>query len=77
MKRLILFASLLALPVAADVTSPSGKSVDCYCTDSTGGRVELGERTCLTVGQRHFMGFCEMSLNVPIWRDTGESCVTG
>ncbi|UWQ17161.1 hypothetical protein [Jannaschia sp. M317] len=77
MKRIILFLCLLALPVAADVTSPSGKTVDCYCTDSTGGRVEMGQRTCLAVGGRQFMAKCDMSLNVPIWRDTGESCLTG
>jgi len=77
MRRLALFCALLALPAFADVTSPSGRTVDCYCTDTIGARVELGEQTCLTVGGRSFMATCDMSLNVPIWRDTGESCFTG
>ncbi|MCK0166066.1 hypothetical protein MWU52_00725 [Jannaschia sp. S6380] len=77
MRRFALIACFAALPAAAEVTSPSGRTVDCYCTDSQGGRVEMGERTCLSVGGRVFMARCDMSLNVPIWRDTGESCVTG
>ena len=66
-----------ATPLAADVTSPSGKTVDCFCTDKGGARVELGENRCLEVGGRVFMARCEMSLNVPMWRETGQSCVTG
>ncbi|MFY0691179.1 MAG: hypothetical protein JXR14_04560 [Paracoccaceae bacterium] len=65
----------LAAPLSADVTSPSGKTQDCYCTDKQGQRVELGEVRCLSVGGRVFMARCEMSLNNPMWRETGESCV--
>ena len=60
----------------ADVKSPSGKTVDCYCTDTQGLRVELGESICLTVDGRAFMAQCDMSLNVPIWRDTGQGCLS-
>ena len=67
---------LAPLPALADVTSPSGKTVDCYCTDSSGLRVELGQRICLTVDGRAFMALCDMSLNVPIWRDTGTGCLS-
>ncbi|EPX79204.1 hypothetical protein [Litoreibacter arenae] len=67
----------LTLPISADVTSPSGRTVECYCTDKSGARVELGEQRCLSVGGRVFMARCEMSLNVPMWRETGQSCVTG
>jgi hypothetical protein len=74
-RALILIA--FATPLAADVTSPSGKTVDCFCTDKGGARVELGENRCLEVGGRVFMARCEMSLNVPMWRETGQSCVTG
>lgn len=69
--------TVLALPISADVTSPSGKTVDCYCTDKAGSRVELGEHRCLSVGGRIFMARCEMSLNVPMWRETEGGCVTG
>lgn len=58
----------LASPALADVTGPGGKVIDCYCTDSTGGRVELGEEICLFVDGRAFIARCEMSLNNPIWR---------
>ncbi|MGB3556633.1 MAG: hypothetical protein WBA25_18555 [Jannaschia sp.] len=78
MRRMILAAILVALPVAVDSVGPArAASVDCYCTDRTGGRIELGHQTCLAVGGRIFMAKCEMSQNVPMWRETGEACVTG
>ncbi len=76
MLRFALYLTAVAVPLAADAQWVPMPSVDCYCTDSTGDRVEIGERTCLKVGQRQFMGFCEMAQNVPIWRDTGEDCIT-
>jgi len=42
------------------------KSIDCYCTDSGGQRIELGESICLQVGGRMFTAQCQMSLNVPM-----------
>lgn len=47
---------------------------DCYCTDSKGGRVELGEKVCLTVGERMFLAQCGMSLNNPAWREVAKGC---
>ncbi len=75
----LLFAPLLALaaaPVRADVIAPDGSVRDCYCTDSTGGRVELGETICLHVDGRMFMAQCQMSLNVPMWREVQEGCLS-
>ena len=60
---------LMALPVYADVIGPGGKTVDCYCTDTSGARVELGQTICLQVDGRMFMAQCQMSLNVPMWRE--------
>ncbi|MDA5094599.1 hypothetical protein O2N63_10935 [Aliiroseovarius sp. KMU-50] len=60
----------------ADVTTPGGKVIDCYCTDTQGSRVELGQEICLFVNGRAFMALCDMSLNVPIWRDTGRACLS-
>lgn len=74
--RYVLPFLLLAAPSFADVTSPSGKTVECYCTDSTGGRIELGETICLNVGGRMFMAQCQMSLNSPMWRETAEGCLS-
>ena len=75
MKKIALTLIFFAMPVAADVTSPSGKTVDCYCTDSNGARVELGQHRCMNVNGRLFMARCEMSLNVPMWREQTGGCV--
>ena len=76
MKQIVLICALLAGPVQADIVLPNGKVIDCYCTDKTGDRVDLGESICLYVNGRAFMARCEMSLNVPMWRETGEPCTT-
>ncbi len=76
MRKLALFLVLLTAPLSADVTKPNGKVIDCYCTDKSGARVELGEMRCLTVGGRIFMARCEMSLNVPMWRELTNSCIS-
>ena len=76
MIRLAFILALFASPAVADVTGPGGKVIDCYCTDTQGARVELGQQICLFVNGRAFMALCDMSLNVPIWRDTGVGCLS-
>ncbi|WP_300055413.1 hypothetical protein [uncultured Roseobacter sp.] len=76
MKRLSLLLICTALPGLTDVTSPSGKTVECYCTDKSGGRIELGQTICLQVDGRMFMAQCQMSLNVPMWREVQEGCLS-
>lgn len=71
-----LLSGLALSPTWADVAGPGGKVIDCYCTDKTGSRVELGQSICLQVDGRMFMARCEMSLNNPMWRDTGKGCVS-
>ena len=72
----ILLAALSAWsPAGADVTGPGGRTIDCYCTDTQGARVEMGETMCLVVDGRAFLALCDMSINVPIWRDTGKTCL--
>lgn len=63
----------LGLPALADTADV--KWPDCYCTDKTGARIELGEEICMRVDGRSFTARCEMSLNNPMWRETGTSCV--
>jgi len=75
MIRACLLSCLLASPVIADVTSPSGKTVECYCTDRAGSRIELGQTICLRVDGRMFMAQCQMSLNSPMWREVQEGCL--
>ena len=79
MRRLAVLAALPALfltPAFADVIGPGGKVRECYCTDSKGSRVELGETICLFVDGRAFMAQCQMSLNVPMWREVSDGCVS-
>ena len=76
MLRLSFAFILTALPAMADVTSPSGKTVECYCTDRSGACVELGETICLQVDGRMFMAQCQMSLNSPMWREVEQGCLS-
>jgi hypothetical protein len=79
MSRITLLpALLLILPIGAqaDVVRPDGSVIECYCTDSSGARVEMGESICLNVGGRMFTAQCQMSLNVPMWRETQNGCAT-
>ena len=76
--RALIATILLTLPGQAlsDVTGPGGKTIDCYCTDKSGSRVELGELRCLQVDGRMFMAQCQMSLNVPMWREVASGCLS-
>ncbi len=79
----VMFQALPTLLVLAGTSAASSSDaqlyrhppgVECYCTDSEGGRVELGELRCLSVGARQFTAQCQMSLNVPMWREISEGC---
>lgn len=72
----VISTACLASPALADVVSPKGKVIDCYCTDRTGSRVELGEYICIQVDGRMFMAQCQMSLNVPMWREISPGCIS-
>lgn len=76
MKKLAVLLAVLATPLHADVVGPGGKVIDCFCTDQTGERVELGQSICLNVNGRRFTARCEMSLNSPMWREQREGCVS-
>lgn len=76
MKRLIALILLFANPAMADVLMPDGSVRDCYCTDSKGERVDLGETICLFVDGRYFTAQCQMSLTNPMWRELHEGCVS-
>ncbi|MFK5997501.1 MAG: hypothetical protein QM492_05275 [Rhodobacterales bacterium] len=55
---------------------PKVKWPDCYCTDKTGARVELGTMVCMKVDHRDFIARCEMSLNNPMWREIKQGCLS-
>ena len=75
MKRIILSLILIASPALAEGTM-GGKPIDCYCTDKSGSRIELGEKICLQVDGKMFMAQCQMSLNVPMWRKLSDGCLS-
>lgn len=76
MRRVVLLLAFCAPGwVLADVPG-AVRTIPCYCRDSQGDRVEMGEQACLVVDGRAFMARCEMALNVPAWRTTGEDCVS-
>ena len=76
MFRVVFVLCLTALPALADVKGPNGRVIECYCTDTQGARVELGETICLFVDGRAFMAQCQMSLNVPMWREVRNGCLS-
>ena len=76
MKHSLILIFLIASPALADVTYPDGRTVECYCTDRNHERIELGETICLQVDGRMFMAQCQMSLNVPMWREVEEGCLS-
>ncbi|MDG1354384.1 MAG: hypothetical protein P8P70_14690 [Sulfitobacter sp.] len=76
MKRFALLLALAPCAATADVVTPQGRTIDCYCTNTSGARIELGETICLQVDGRMFMAQCQMSLNVPMWREVQQGCAT-
>lgn len=75
MVRIVALLVLCPAAALADATI-GGKTVDCYCTDQTGSRIELGEVICLEVNGRMFTAQCQMSLNVPMWRELRAGCLS-
>ncbi len=73
--RLLWPLLIAATPALSDATI-GGKTVECYCTDTQGARVEMGEMICLRVDGKMFMAKCAMSLNVPIWRKVSDGCLS-
>ncbi len=71
------FAALLSFAntVNADYIR-NGKIVDCYCTDKSGSRVDLGQTTCIQVSGRMYTAQCQMSQNVPMWRELSDGCLS-
>lgn len=76
MKHIVLISSLIAVPFVTPAVAQAKKTVDCYCTDRERSRIELGETICMQVDGRMFMAQCQMSLNVPMWREVQQGCLT-
>jgi len=74
LQALILGLLMIASPSFSD--GADVKWPDCYCTDKSGARLELGDVICMSVGGRDFMARCEMSLNTPMWREISGGCLS-
>ena len=81
----LLFATVAAAEPPKPVERPGGgynpvppakgfRYPDCFCTDSQGQRVEMGQTSCLQIGSQQFLATCDMSLNTPIWRRASDGC---
>lgn len=71
-----LLSFLLAATPALAQSNASGGAHDCYCTDRTGARVEMGETICLNGDCLTFMAQCQTSLNNPTWRKVSDGCLS-
>jgi len=76
MKRIFILIFAMAPVLASAQDKAQAKTVECYCTDKTGKRVEMGETICLQVDGRSFMAQCQMSLNNPMWRKVSDGCLS-
>ena len=74
--RLLLILTF-AGPAFADggVSQGTKAGPDCYCTDGSGERWEMGDVICVALPGRQFLARCEMSLNSPTWRDLETECL--
>jgi hypothetical protein len=70
----ILTTPALCLALALSTTPTIAGETPCYCRDTTGQHVQMGELRCLTVGGRTFLALCDMSLNTMTWREQSEGC---
>lgn len=73
-----IFAMLLVCLASGSIAISEEAKIkypDCYCTDRTGQRVELGVSICMVVDGRDFWARCEMSLNNPTWREIRPGCL--
>lgn len=74
--RLLTICVLVASASTATGQQGGVEWPDCYCTDRSGARVELGQTVCMVVDGRNFTARCEMSLNNPMWREIDEGCLS-
>ncbi len=73
-KAILISAVFMLTSLAGFADEAKVKWPECYCTDTSGARVELGETICLTVDGRTYEARCEMMLNNPMWREIASSC---
>jgi hypothetical protein len=84
MRRLSIIASIVAGFASASAAAAElgplrqapgagATTHNCSCLNR-GTRVQLGDSTCLRVGDREYTAQCAMTLNNPSWHYVGEGC---
>ena len=68
-------AALILAGTTPSSAQTSTKTIDCYCTDKTGDRIDLGVIICMEVDGRVYSARCEMALNNPFWREVEGGCL--
>jgi hypothetical protein len=46
----------------------------CTCRNRDGSKLELGQTTCIRVGDTAYLARCEKELNVMTWRKLRDEC---
>ncbi len=78
----LLMKSVPALWMVALVSAFAGTSLSasvaadpiCTCRNRDGSRLELGQTTCIRVGDTAYLARCEKELNVMTWRKLRDEC---
>ncbi|RVJ28407.1 hypothetical protein [Sinorhizobium medicae] len=68
--------SLAAVALAAEGVSASAPDRRCTCRHRDGGKYELGQTTCIRIGDISYLARCEMDLNVTTWKRLRDGCPT-
>lgn len=69
-------APVLASDALVRPETATGISYPEYFCTNRGERVDIDEYSCLNIDGKTFQAQCDISLNDPMWRLTGEACET-
>ncbi|CAN7428772.1 hypothetical protein LJR235_002712 [Pararhizobium sp. LjRoot235] len=59
------------IPALSHASPPN---IRCTCRDRDGSKLELGQTTCIRIGNVAYLARCEMALNVTTWRKLQDGC---
>jgi hypothetical protein len=70
---LVMLVSAFAgiIPALSHASPPN---IRCTCRDRDGSKLELGQTTCIRIGDVAYLARCEMALNVTTWRKLRDGC---
>ncbi|MDO9415843.1 MAG: hypothetical protein Q7U22_06980 [Pararhizobium sp.] len=56
------------------ISSAAPPDAHCTCRNRDGSKHELGQTTCIKVGDTPYLARCEMDLSVTTWRKLQDGC---